>query len=339
MFLRPVVTMCLLAAPLLRAADSTLLDLMMPGTKVVIGVRLGALVNSPLAKSIADQVQSGNTQWHQLIGAVGFDPLHDVDEVLIASTGQGKNPPTLIMARGRFGVVRTLPGIVEYHGAALLPAQKKDNSVIALLDDSTVVAGDLGAVQAAIDRQGSHPIQPAGLIQRVTSLAGRYDIYGFGTIPADVTTENGVPPAVKGIDRFQFGITVSRGFELSAEVHARTAKDAQGMSQALQMLTAMISQQQGGSDLAKKLQMGMDGNTLKISLVVSEEEVRKAIEAQAALRRARGADPSPAGRPAGFAQPGPAPAAPQRDPRFSEDTVMVITGSDVDGGTIVVKKP
>src|SRR5262245_7486169 len=170
MSFRPVLYFCFLAAPMLDAADSTLLDLMMPGTKVVIGLRLRTIVDSPLARSVAEQAQAGNPQWGQLIQAVGFDPLHDVDEVLLASTGEGKNPPTLIMARGRFGVVRSLPGLREYHGAAILPAQKKENSALALLDDSTVIAGDLPTVQAAIDRRGRRVPQPLGLVQRVASL-------------------------------------------------------------------------------------------------------------------------------------------------------------------------
>src|SRR5215467_9178514 len=89
----------LLAAPLYCAEENSLVNLLPADSQAFFGLDVHALINSELFKSVEPDVRARlpQSEWEKVIPAIGFDPLHDVDEVLVASTGSGKNPPALIV--------------------------------------------------------------------------------------------------------------------------------------------------------------------------------------------------------------------------------------------------
>ena len=120
---------------------------------------------------------------------------------------------------------------------------------------------------------------------RVGLLAAHFDIWGTGE-----RLEGFVPPTGKredldSIDRFEFGIRISKGLEIGAEVHAKSAKDADKLAASLAMLQAMTI---GREPAAPKFDVQVKDGTIKLSLAVSEEDLKKAIAAQrsAAARNA-----------------------------------------------------
>jgi hypothetical protein len=331
MKIRSVLLSCLLAAPLLQAVDSAMLDLVPARTSFVIGVRVRNVVDSPLAKSMAGEMRKVSTEMNQLMSLAGFDPFQDVDEVLVAAMGEGKNAPGLMIVRGRFGAARKKATGTPYKNVPISGTMK---STTAFLDDSLLIAGDRPVVRAAIDARGKGGEFP--MRDKISELAGRYDIYGFGKVPEGAVPDGAAGSAAKGIDRFQFGVNVGRGIDFAAEMHARTDADAKSLNQTVQLLAAMAAQQQGGGDIAKNLSVKMDGRTLRFALSVPEDELMKAVQARMA---------APKGGLPAIAAAGEAPAAPvrratpQRDTRYSQDTVLVVTGSESDGGTIVFTDP
>src|SRR5437763_16952581 len=85
----------LLLTPLARAADPALLDFIMPDARVVVGIDIAHIRSSPLNASFSNGVQNANPEIQKLMDAAGFDPMRDLQEILFASPGIGKNPPAL----------------------------------------------------------------------------------------------------------------------------------------------------------------------------------------------------------------------------------------------------
>jgi hypothetical protein len=267
---------------MLPAADAALPDFLPPDTKVMIGVRLRAIVSSQMFQSVASQAVAAGSDWMTVASMIGFDPLKDIDEIFIASPADRQNAPALAIVRGRFDVERLSKGAKRYHGIPLLAGGKGPDSLIALLDASTAIAGDAESVHGAIDRRGKTAISPA-MAARVEILRGKYDIWGAGEVPKGVVPPAGAQaPGLESVDRFEFGLQLTHGIDASAELHARSAKDLEKLAGSLQFFKSAMASQQGQAASAVKLETHVEGNTLKISLKVPEEEMRKAMLARAA---------------------------------------------------------
>src|SRR5690242_16419935 len=183
-----------LAAPVVCAAQSNLFDLLPAGTQVVVGIRVHRIVDSELARNLTAELKGQAAQWQTMIAASGFDPLHDLDEVLIASTGAGKEAPTLVVARGTFDVAKLAANAADYHGVPLVSNNSKGREgVFAFLDGATALAGDGVAVKAAIDGRGQPTHLDPDLAAKAADYRDHYDIWAIvdrldglqGYLPSD----------------------------------------------------------------------------------------------------------------------------------------------------------
>ena len=321
--------MCLLlAARMLPAADAALPDFLPANTKVMLGVRLRAITGSPLFQGFATQAMSAGSDWMTMASMIGFDPLKDIDEILIAAAADRQNAPALIVVSGRFDVERLSAGAKRYHGVPLLSVSKGADSLTALLSATTAIAGDAAAVRAAIDHRGGGPIDGA-LAERVESLRARYDIWGVGQVPPGFKSPAGQAPGLDSVDRFQFGLLLSHGIEISAEVHARSPQDLQKLAGSLLLIKAAMAGQPNQGPDAVKLETQVEGNTLKISLAVPEAELRKALQARANAARSApmGGSVSITGNPATTVSPAaPASARPAANANGGDTVVLTLPG-------------
>ena len=269
-----------LAAVRLLAAGDPALDLLPANTKVVFGMRVAAIVQSPLFNDAGEDARKLSEQWLKVAAITGFDPLHDIDEVLIGTSADNEKAPALLVVRGRFDLERMGAGAARYRGVALLGQARGASGVLALLDASTALAGDAAAVRAAIDRRGQGAARQgvplgAALAERVQSLRDQFDLWGIGERPEGFVPPTGKNEGLDSMDRFELGIRISKGFELNAEMHARSAKDG----------------------------------TVRLSLAISEEALKKAIAEQRAAASAPKAAPAFTLTPPTTPAPTPAPAA------------------------------
>jgi len=271
----------LLSVRTVPAAAGTLTDFFPPDTKVVFGIRVHNLAASPVARSLQAQAQAATAGWLKAFPLNGFDLLRDIDEVMLASSGKGQNPPSIMVVTGRFDVVRLGEGARQYHDVPLLGGEKATDSVVALLDGGTALIGDQALVRAAIDRREGQAKIDSALHDRITSLRQRYDIWGLGEQPEGFVAPTPEAKGLESIDRFQFGMQLSTGLELGAEIHARSPQDAEKLSASLGMVAAMLkSQQSPGS--AAKFDLQADGGTLKLTVYIPEEELKRTIQAETA---------------------------------------------------------
>ena len=271
-----LVLVALAVVRLVAAADSGL-DFLPSDTKVMFGIRVSAIVESAIFKDSGADTKKLGEDWLKLVAITGFDPLHDIDEVLMASPADKQQAPALLVVRGRFNLERMGAGAPRYHGVALVGDNKTGKGVLALLDANTAVAGELPVVRAAIDRRGHGAPMEEQLAARVQSLRDRFDIWGTGERPEGFVPPTGKREELDSLDRFEFGIRISKGFELGAELHARSQKDAEKLAASMEMLKMMASAQ---GQTGPKIDVQTKDGTIKISVMVSEEDLKKLMEAQ-----------------------------------------------------------
>lgn len=336
----------LLAAPAFCSEDSALLDLLPPDTQIIIGAHVRAVVDSPLGQNQArelsqdQQLQGLMASWPAIVAAVGFDPLKDIDEIILATNGQGSKPPTLVVARGRFPVEKLSAGGAPYHGVLLMSmkGQSDGDGYYAFLDSNTALAGDSDAVKAAIDRHSAAAAFTGGLAVKIAEYRGRYEIWGIVNRTDGLTgylpTQAGQSTPFDSIDRIQFGVGVKDGLTLAAEAHTRSAKDADQLTSTLQLFQSMaLAQQPAGA--GTKIDIKSSNGTIRLSLAVSAEDLRKALEMRMKAM--------PQGNPRGLAQNGgfqPRPWSPSSTPSAPAKSVTVpTTGASTSGGTAVFTLP
>ena len=266
----------LVAVRLLAAGDPAS-DFFPPNTKVVFGLRVPAIVESSLFKDAGTGAQQFSQDWLKVVAITGFDPLHDIDEILLGSPADNEEAAALLVIRGRFDLARLSTGASRYHGVALVGGGNGGKGVLALLDADTLLAGDTMAVHAAIDRRGQKAALDGALAARMQSLRDRFDVWGTGERPEGFVSPTGKNEQLESVDRFEFGLRISKGFELGAEIHVRSPKDADKMAASLQLIKAMMSAQ---AEPAPKIDVQVNGGTIKISLAISEEGLKKMMAAR-----------------------------------------------------------
>jgi hypothetical protein len=270
------VWIALAAARLLSAADFVVQEYLPPDTRVVMGLRVRSLTESSLFQDNSASAKGMSESWTKLTAFAGFDPLHDIDEVLLASAADRQNAPALLVLRGRFNLEKLGAGAERYHGIAITRSKDKNAGVLGLIDEGTAIAGDAVLVKAAIDRRGKPVVYDVALVARVASLRERFDLWGTGERPQGFVAPGVQNDQLGSIDRFEFGIRITRGLELSAEMHARSQKEADKLAASLAMLQMMAQAQSKSA----KFEVTSADSTLKLSFAISEEELKKAIAAQ-----------------------------------------------------------
>lgn len=263
-------SLLLLGAALAGAAppaDGVLPGFIAPDTRVVFGIQLRHILDSPLGKSLTSG--AGKFSVPEL---AGLDLMRDVDELLVATNAEGDNPPGLLVLLGRFHPARGK----SYHNVPVIETSTAGASLIAFLDESTAIAGKPSDVHAAIDHPGQGSSAAAGFSARAGELAGRYDVWAIGShLP-----NTGHGEQVDAVDGFSFGAALGEGLAITADIHLRSEADAGKIESSLRLFEAVLQAQSKSS--ATRFSLEAKGATIQLSLFVPETELKKAIDTQKA---------------------------------------------------------
>src|SRR5690349_789528 len=168
----------------------------MPDARVVVGIDLAHIRSSALSSSFTNGVQSANPELQKLMEAAGFDPMRDLQEILFASPGIGKNPPALLVARGTFDIAKLRAfaesagsKISDFGGVPILSDPEKDSGSFALLDN-IILGGNRAQVEAAIGRRGRGLILNTEMATKVSALSRRYDAWLVSLAPLATMAAN-----------------------------------------------------------------------------------------------------------------------------------------------------
>ena len=282
---------------LLSAADPQLMNLLMPDAKVIAGVNVEQARNSPFGQFLLSHVQNGDPGLAKLTAATGFDPRHDLSEVLMATLGQ-PGQQGLVLARGTFNSEQILTAataaghtVEAYNGVSILTGkEEKLTHALAFLGDSVAIAGDLDSVKAAIDRRAGNAsqIDPtlAAIVQR---LSASLDAWSVSMVPIAALANEKVPDTnlngmlnsdvLKAIQQTSGGIKFGAIVQISAQAVANSSQNATALADVIHFLGNMVqANAPAGSaaaitSLVQSLSVQTDGNTVKLALAIPEQQL------------------------------------------------------------------
>jgi hypothetical protein len=295
------------------AADPQLMNLVMPDAQVMAGVNVATASISPLGQFVLTQIGSSDAGLQSFIGSTGFDPRHDVSEILVASAGNAAAPSGLVLSKGAFNVDKIVAAIAAdakqqvstYAGAKLITSTgAKDVHALAFIGTSVAVAGDVASVKAALDRaNGVNSVSPA-LAAQVQALSTTQDawtvsIASIGALvpniggPSDKGMAAQTLQLVKNIQSSSGGIRFGSNVEVTGQAIADTPQNAAALADLVKMVSALVSmsaaqnpQATGPAQLLQSLQVSTAGNTVNISASIPEAQVEALLQSSGAKKPA-----------------------------------------------------
>jgi hypothetical protein len=297
-------------------ADPQLMNLVMPGAKVLAGVNVTNARISPLGLFLISRVQAENKGIQALVTATGFNPLTDVTEVLAAPAGDPASPGGLLLLRGSFKVDQIAAAIAAHQsagvevqnraGATLVTfggADGKVGSALAFVSDSIAVAGDAPTVLAALDRSsGSNAIDPQ-LAVKVNALSGNDDAWVVSAaplaalLPAGAGVQGGPAQALQmlnSVQSFSAAMKLDSNVTLAGEIVASDAKNAQALSDVVRLVVSLAAMNAGKDpvlaqalQLLQKLQVTTDGSNVDLALTIPESSIEQFINTIPATAKLR----------------------------------------------------
>jgi hypothetical protein len=253
---------------------------------------------TPFGQYVLVQIQSESQHLQQLATLTGFDPTRDLHELLIASNGAQPKASSLVLARGNFDPGKIQAAAVgggattqPYGGTTLILDPKGGNAVAFLSNGTIAIAGDVVSVKGALDRQTAPATIDAGLSVQVGQLSTTEDAWGVSEIPPPAMA---VPPGAGGntppipvtafqkITQASGGVKFADPIVVTANAQATSANDAGSIAGVLQFL-ANLGQMQGQQNpqaaaILKSLVVTSNGNTVQISLSISEAQAETAFQ-------------------------------------------------------------
>lgn len=302
--LATIVLASALAPAAALAADPALLGMVMPGARVVAGIRVDAAKRSPFGQYVLAHMRVDDENFAAFFSETGFDPRRDVTDLVIASDwAAGSNGRWLVLARGFFQPSR-ISAAVQSHGGAvssfsgvnLLSGTGSPGngspSVLAFLDTSNAAMGDPDSVKAAVRRFQAGDQSASVLANRkIQDLMAANDFWFYCAVPlsefAGVMPDANLSDAMRGnllqgINQVSGGVKFGGDVRFSAEAVTRSEKDAGALVDVLRFLAGLVqlNRDKGGvaadvSSLADSMELKTSGNVTSVSFVVPESQLEK----------------------------------------------------------------
>ena len=290
------------------AADTQLLNLVMPDAQIMAGMNVTTAKISPFGQYVLSQFRSDEKGFQEFVSQTGFDPRHDVTEIMAASSGDLKSKAGLVLARGSFDATKMAAAvnsgkskatITQYAGATLISLSEQAEHSVAFIGNSIVVVGDTASVKAALDRADKvNSISPA-LTARVQTLSTTLDAWtvslaSLGSLlPSELGGAKG-PAAqplalVKNIESSSGGVKFGANVEISGQAVANNEQNAKALADIVRMVAGLftLSSAQdpklaGLVQVVQSLKVENVGTAVNISASVPEAQLEALMKPAAA---------------------------------------------------------
>jgi hypothetical protein len=294
-----------LALPLgALAADTSLLQFAMPDAQVVAGLQVESAKSSAFGQYVLSHLSVNDTKLEEFTSETGFDPRHDVSEILIASNWKPNTPDNrwIVAARGTFNISK-ITGTAAANGGVTAPHQGVNvvtlpassnlqfATGIAFLSNSLALVGDVNSVQAAIDRGKNNTPADASIVAKAQAVSAGKDFWFVSLVPLSNFSSSVPDPsgAMKGnllgaINQASGGIRFGDTVTITAEAVTRSEKDAQALVDVVKFFASLIqlNRQQNPTagqvaTLLDTLQTSASGNITTISIAIPEQQLEQLI--------------------------------------------------------------
>ena len=288
----------------LFAADSQLMNLVMPDAQMMGGINVTTAKTSPFGQFLLTQIAAqGGQQFETLATLTGFDPRRDLVEVLAASPGSAAGMKNfLVLAKGTFNVSQLTDALLKeghgtqvttYQGATIISGSHgKDQGAVAFLGTSIAIAGDPDAVKAAVDRSSRiNSVSPA-LTAKVASLSASQDAWAVSLEAVSAMTSKATTPAtgpaaqaaqfLKSIQAANGGIKFGSLIVVTAQAIATDVKSAGALADVVRMFAglAVLNGQKDShaAQILQSLQVSTDGVAVNLSLSLAENDAEQLLK-------------------------------------------------------------
>lgn len=309
------------------AADPALLQLVPADAGVIAGLQVDQGKKSPLGQYVLSHIGEPQAGIGKFLSGSGFDPQSDISELVLALSDAAAAPSAaldttsqprgLVLARGTFNPARVEPAIAahggsvtNFQGVDLLAVDAKNGQrVLAFLDATTAVLGDIGLVEESIARHSNGAAAGSWSAQAQTlSAANDFWFLTNGSISAltSAMPDGQFGGAIRSGQMFQSVTEASGGLKFGANVVftadavTHSEKDAQALAGLVGFLASMIRTNKTDDPIASQLAsllnslvLSTNGNAIHLSLTVPEAQLESFLAA-AKQQRSRTAAPHPA---------------------------------------------
>jgi len=307
------------AFPALAAIDPTLLALVPPGAKIVSGIDFDRARGSDFGQFlIARMNAAGNQDFEQFVAQTGFDPRHDVQQIIFASTGPGNQVNGnnfAVLARGNFDEDR-IKATAKTNGLApqtfqgvnifLNTAPAHDAPAFAFLGDGVGLLGDVDTVKQIIsNRARAASLDPA--LQAVVSKIGTDNDAWFvsfisggflanhmnAQINGDQPNQEGKPSlaqaqALQSIQQSSGGIQFGATIRVSFDAVTRSPQDATSLADVVRFFASMVQMERQKDPRATiaasafdNMNLATDGDAMHLTISFPEKSLEQLVDTSA----------------------------------------------------------
>ena len=259
------------------AADPELLRLAMPEARILAGIDVSKVKDTPFGKfALAQFSVAEDPQYDAFVKASGFDPLQSIDEILLAKPDPGER--RLLLARGRFDTARILEAataagvaVATYQGVQVVISKEV---WLAFLSGSMVAMGDPASVRAMVERRESGAGPAAEIASRVDVVSKAYALWFVSAVPIAELMQDlpsgGAGEALKGgalqsVQRASGGVNFDDSVRLSAELTAASAEDASKLAALMKFVS--------GAVVKSPADVAAEGSVVRLGVSMSEPQL------------------------------------------------------------------
>jgi hypothetical protein len=273
-------------------------------TQAVVTVNFKQLLDAPSVKKDIGKLKEaikGVGEAQKILDDLGFDPLKDLNSVVIAGVGAGNPEKVTILVNGKFDVQKFTAHAekaAKEHGDHLKthkvgqntvyeasPPNSPKNIFAGLVDDKTIVlALSKEDVAEAFDVKAGK--KKAELNKELKSLMDKTAGKAFVSVAALGGALGNEVPFGDKVTNIQGGITVSDDVKLDFTIGTKDADSAKGLAELLKdgldrgkniiMFLAMTQKELApASELMDTLKVGEKGNSVTLTGVVTKEKLEQ----------------------------------------------------------------
>jgi hypothetical protein len=259
------------------AADPELLRLAMPEARILSGIDVAKVKDTPFGRfAVAQFSAAQDQQYDAFVKASGFDPRENLDEILLAKPDAGER--RLVLARGRFDMARILEaaaaagaGVATYQGVQVLVST---DSWLAFLSNSVVAMGDPASVRAVVERREKSDGPGADMAARANEASKEYALWFVSAVPISELLQD-LPSgptgdalkggALRSVQQATGGVNFGDQLRLSVDLTAASAANASKLAAVLKFVAGAVVQ--------APAEVAAQGSVVKLGLSLTESQL------------------------------------------------------------------
>lgn len=285
-----------------------------PEAKVLMGIDVRGVLNSPLGQKLMQEIKSIGGKWTSNATNEEMELLQGIERVFLSAPAQSGDSSgamqraAVVALQGTFDPSRLRRMLSargkrqNYKGVELWSESKVSvggaGAQLAMVSPQLLLIGDTASLRAAIDNHASADPSRAydPIFLRATEMAPLYEVWFVGNTPpgqlaGTAAASAGPFAAFQNVESFEAGISIKQGmqlqFNLNTPTPAEASKIAQGLAGMMMFATAAQADTPELGEFLKRVKFGSAGAQVQVSAAWSQAELESGVrQMQARLKQA-----------------------------------------------------